>query len=126
MASPKQQQRQVNTTSYLLQQFTRKRYDDTDLILREYYEGGTGCGRSEIAIRRLNTIHGMYEKEISNADMLFTLAQFVTAPAIWIDRSDESAILLAVARNRRERGNMRLLREHVVSCLEPCCPCAFL
>eukprot|EP00752_Nemacystus_decipiens_P017543 g15722.t1 len=63
-----------------------KRYDDTDLILREYYEDGPGCERSETAIGRLNAIHGMYAKEISNADMLFTLAQFVTAPVIWIDR----------------------------------------
>lgn len=57
------------------------------MVLREYYESGTDCDRSKTAIGRLNAIHGMYEKEISNADMLFTLTQFVTAPAIWIDRS---------------------------------------
>lgn len=60
------------------------------MILREYYESGTDCDRSTTAIGRLNAIHGMYQEEISNADMLFTLAQFVVAPAIWIDRSAES------------------------------------
>ncbi|CAM9566580.1 unnamed protein product [Pylaiella littoralis] len=63
-----------------------KRYDDTDLILREYYENGTDTNRSTTAMARTNAIHGIYAKEISNADMLFTLSLFVTEPAVWINR----------------------------------------
>lgn len=62
------------------------RYDQTDLILREYYESGTDSDRGSTAMARMNAIHGMYGKEISNADMLFTLSLFVTEPARWIDR----------------------------------------
>ncbi|CAN0095937.1 unnamed protein product, partial [Ectocarpus sp. 8 AP-2014] len=63
-----------------------KRYDDTDFILREYLESGKDGDRGRTAMGRLNAIHSMYAKEISNADMLFTLSQFVTAPALWINR----------------------------------------
>lgn len=35
---------------------------------------------------RLNAIHSIYAKEISNADMLFTLSLFITAPVEWINR----------------------------------------
>lgn len=89
---------------------THHRYDDTDLILREYWEDGVGGDRSEAAIGRLNAVHGMYEKEISNADMLFTLAQFATAPAIWIDRSEDAAALL-FARNRKDGSRTRSFLE---------------
>ncbi|CBN79057.1 conserved unknown protein [Ectocarpus siliculosus] len=63
-----------------------KRYDDTDFILREYLESGKDGDRGRTAMGRLNAIHSMYAKEISNADMLFTLSQFVTARALWINR----------------------------------------
>eukprot|EP00904_Undaria_pinnatifida_P011231 jgi/Undpi1/7238/HiC_scaffold_22.g09711.m1 len=63
-----------------------KRYDDTDLLLREYSENCVETARSRDAIDRVNAIHGMYSKQISNADMLFTLSLFVTEPAVWIDR----------------------------------------
>lgn len=70
----------------LRQRSTIVRYDETDLILREYYESGTGSDRSATAMARMNAIHEVYGKEISNADMLFTLSLFVTSPAVWIDR----------------------------------------
>ncbi|CAN0331719.1 unnamed protein product, partial [Ectocarpus sp. 4 AP-2014] len=62
------------------------RYDDTDFLLREYLESAKDGDRGRTAMGRLNAIHSMYAKEISNADMLFTLSQFVTAPALWINR----------------------------------------
>lgn len=70
-------------------------------MLREHYERGTEGDRSNAAVKRLNAIHGMYEKEISNADMLFTLAQFVTAPATWIDRSVGLSVESVVRANRQ-------------------------
>ena len=63
-----------------------ERYDDTDLLLREYSENSPDTARSKDAIDRVNAIHGMYAKQISNADMLFTLSLFITEPAVWIDR----------------------------------------
>lgn len=64
----------------------KKRYDDTDLILREYSENHPESARTMTAVARMNAIHGMYSKEISNSDMLFTLSLFITEPAKWIDR----------------------------------------
>ena len=62
------------------------RYDDTDFILREYSENLPETERRQKAVHRLNAIHGMYAKQISNGDMLYTLSLFVTEPARWIDR----------------------------------------
>lgn len=56
-------------------------------MLREYHESGMDSDRSKTAMARLNFIHGTYSKEISNADMLFTLSLFICEPAKWIDRS---------------------------------------
>ncbi|CAM9844361.1 unnamed protein product, partial [Laminaria digitata] len=63
-----------------------KRYDDTDLLFREFWENDTDTNRGKISIARINAIHGMYSKQISNADMLYTLCLFITEPAAWIDR----------------------------------------
>ena len=62
------------------------RYDDTDFLLREYSENPSDSARTKDAMDRLNAIHGMYSKQISNADMLYTLSLFVAEPAAWIDR----------------------------------------
>ncbi|CAM9619407.1 unnamed protein product, partial [Hapterophycus canaliculatus] len=63
-----------------------KRYDDTDLLLREYFENGTHSARANTSVARVNAIHAVFSKEISNADMLYVLALFATLPAVLIDR----------------------------------------
>src|SRR6056297_2323188 len=46
---------------------TRKRYDDTELLLSEISENGLDSARGHAAISRVNEMHGRYR--ISNADM---------------------------------------------------------
>ncbi|CAG9465280.1 unnamed protein product [Pedinophyceae sp. YPF-701] len=61
-----------------------RRYDDTDLLLREATEHGMGSERAQLALKRINAIHAGWP--ITNEDMLFTLALFVTQPIEWIRR----------------------------------------
>lgn len=63
------------------------RYDETDILLREYSENDTQTDRAGTSIARINAIHGVYSKEISNADMLYTIGLMITEPMNWIDRS---------------------------------------
>ena len=55
---------------------------------------------------RLNAIHGMYAKQISNGDMLYTLSLHIVEPALWVDRYGDifRALLLfyKVASDTRE------------------------
>ncbi|CAN0510481.1 unnamed protein product, partial [Laminaria digitata] len=62
------------------------RFDDTDLLFREFHENHTEMNRSKIAVARINAIHDPYSKKISNADMLYTICLFITEPPAWIDR----------------------------------------
>lgn len=63
---------------------TRKRYDDTELILSEVLENGFDSPRGQAALARMNAMHGAYR--IANADMLYVLSTFVFEPMRWIDR----------------------------------------
>jgi len=63
-----------------------KRYDDTTLLLSEITEQGHDSARGELALRRLNAIHGQFGSQISNADLLYTLSVFVVEPVRWVDR----------------------------------------
>lgn len=63
---------------------TRKRYDDTELILAEILENGLDSERSKLAFRRMNKMHGAYP--ISNEDFLYVLSTFVFVPIHWIDK----------------------------------------
>lgn len=60
-----------------------QRYDDTDLIVREFMEQSVDTWRATLAIRRLNALHGKYN--ISNEDYLYVLAIFAVVPYRWID-----------------------------------------
>lgn len=60
-----------------------RRYDDTDLIVREFSEQPFNSWRAELAIKRLNALHGKYA--ISNEDYLYVLAVFAVEPFRWID-----------------------------------------
>lgn len=62
------------------------RYDDTDLLLKEYFENHMESDRANTAVARVNAIHEAFSSEISNADILYSLALFATLPAILIDR----------------------------------------
>ena len=66
------------------EQRTRKRYDDTELILSEVVENGLESARGQAAIARMNAMHGAYR--ISNDDMLYVLSTFVFEPIRWLDR----------------------------------------
>jgi ER-bound oxygenase mpaB/B'/Rubber oxygenase, catalytic domain len=63
---------------------TRKRYDDTVLILAELLEYGYDSPRGRAALRRMNQQHGRYP--ILNDEYLYTLSTFVFEPIRWIDR----------------------------------------
>lgn len=70
------------TGEFLLR--TRKRYDDTVLILGELLEHGYDSPRGRAAMRRMNQQHGRYV--IPNDEYLYTLSTFVFEPIRWIDR----------------------------------------
>jgi hypothetical protein len=61
-----------------------KRYDDTDLLIREFTEHEPSHLRSQLAIQRLNFLHSHYP--ISNSDYLYTLTVFMIEPILWINR----------------------------------------
>lgn len=61
-----------------------KRYDDTDLILRSIMESGIESKRGQLAMGRMNCIHGKYA--ITNDDFLYVMSAFVTEPLVFFDR----------------------------------------
>ncbi|MBT9383410.1 DUF2236 domain-containing protein [Pseudooceanicola sp. CBS1P-1] len=63
---------------------TRKRYDDTELLLSEISENGQDSDRGQAALGRINAMHGRYR--IDNADMLYVLSTFITEPVRWMAR----------------------------------------
>ncbi|SMY07014.1 oxygenase MpaB family protein [Flavimaricola marinus] len=69
---------------------TRKRYDDTELILSEITENGLDSDRGQAALARMNAMHGAYR--ISNDDMLYVLSTFVFEPERWLDSYGKRAL----------------------------------
>jgi hypothetical protein len=63
---------------------TRKRYDDTELILAEIVEHGPDHPRGQAALARMNEMHGRFR--ISNDDLRYVLSTFVCEPIRWLDR----------------------------------------
>ncbi|WP_337871546.1 oxygenase MpaB family protein [Meiothermus sp.] len=63
---------------------TRKRYDDTVLILGEILENGYDSPRGKAALRRMNQQHARYS--IGNDEYLYTLSTFVLEPIRWMER----------------------------------------
>lgn len=63
---------------------TRKRYDDTELLLSEIAENGQDSENGKAALARMNEMHGRYR--ISNADMVYVLSTFVVEPVRWLER----------------------------------------
>ena len=60
---------------------TRKRYDDTDLLISSFAEAGYDSEAGRRAIRRMNRIHGRFG--IPNDDFLYVLSTFVFEPIRW-------------------------------------------
>ena len=69
---------------------TRKRYDDTELLLSEIAENGQDSERGESAIGRINEMHARFR--ISNNDMLYVLSTFVVEPVRWLERFGKRAM----------------------------------
>jgi hypothetical protein len=63
---------------------TRKRYDDTDLLLSELIEHGYDSPRGQAAIENINRQHAKYT--IRNEDYLYVLSTFIFEPIRWIER----------------------------------------
>ncbi|MFN8493350.1 MAG: oxygenase MpaB family protein [Caldilineaceae bacterium] len=63
---------------------TRKRYDDTELILYEVLEHGFESERGRRALRRMNQMHGRFP--IANEDLLYVLTTFIFEPIRWVER----------------------------------------
>jgi hypothetical protein len=61
-----------------------RRYDDTDLIVREIWEQPFNTWRAELALKRMNALHSKYV--ISNEDYLYVLTVFAVEPYRWIDK----------------------------------------
>ncbi|KAL3800112.1 hypothetical protein ACHAW5_002793 [Stephanodiscus triporus] len=67
-----------------LTEHTSRRYDDTDLIICHMIEDPLDSPLAQLAVRRLNELHGKYA--ISNEDYLYVLTLFIVEPARWIER----------------------------------------
>jgi hypothetical protein len=63
---------------------SRKRYDDTDLLISTFTEHGVQTPTGRAAIRRMNQIHGRFP--IANDDFLYVLSTMVLEPFRWNDR----------------------------------------
>jgi hypothetical protein len=63
---------------------TRKRYDDTELLLAEIQQHGADHARGAAALSRMNEMHGRFR--IANDDFLYVLSTFVFEPIRWIER----------------------------------------
>ncbi len=63
---------------------TRKRYDDTELILAEITEHGPDHGRGAAALARMNEMHARFR--IANEDFIYVLSTFIFEPQRWLDQ----------------------------------------
>lgn len=63
---------------------TRKRYDDTDLLLSELIEHGYDSPRGKLALENINCQHARYP--IRREDYIYVLSTFIFEPIRWIAR----------------------------------------
>ncbi|MDR7300847.1 oxygenase MpaB family protein [Haloactinomyces albus] len=92
---------------------TRKRYDDTGLILDAVLEHGFTSDTGRSAIRRMNRMHRAYS--ISNDEMRYVLCTFVVTPIRWMDaygwRPFTETERIASANYYRELGRHMNIRD---------------
>lgn len=62
-----------------------RRYDDTDLLVREFTENAPNSHRARTAIQRLNYLHSLYPT-ITNDEYLYVLTVFIVEPITWISK----------------------------------------
>jgi hypothetical protein len=62
----------------------QKRYDDTDLLISAFSEGGWDSDLGKRALRRMNQIHARFA--IANADFLYVLSAMTLEPIRWNER----------------------------------------
>ncbi len=65
------------------QRHGQKRYDDTNVLIALFMEGGWEGGEGAEALARMNSIHGRFR--IPNDDFLFVLWTFIDFPIRWMD-----------------------------------------
>ena len=91
----------------------QKRYDDTGLLLDEVLHHGLDDPAGRRAVRRVNQMHAMYD--ISNDDMRYVLATFMTVPIRWMDtyawRPMSEAEKVAACTYYRELGRHMAIRD---------------
>jgi hypothetical protein len=75
--------RTLNSTGELADK-ANKRYDDTDIIIREFMEHPPSSVRARAAVEQMNFIHGKYT--ISNRDYLYVLSVFIVEPISWAEK----------------------------------------
>ncbi|KAJ3406056.1 hypothetical protein HDV05_006186 [Chytridiales sp. JEL 0842] len=61
-----------------------RRFDDTDLLLREFMENSLSTERAKLALMRTNALHSHYK--IQNRDYLYVLSEFIGGPIRWIEK----------------------------------------
>jgi len=95
---------------------TRKRYDDTELIMAEILENGYDSERAKRAFRRMNSMHGRFN--ISNEDYLYVLTTFIFEPIYWIEKygwrkpaENEKAAIFLFYREVGKRMNIKNIPE---------------
>mmetsp|Transcript_23269 Transcript_23269/g.28586 ORF Transcript_23269/g.28586 Transcript_23269/m.28586 type:complete len:376 (+) Transcript_23269:189-1316(+) len=79
----------LNGTGQLTQE-TNRRFDDTDILIREFTEHSPSFKRSQSAIKRMNEIHSHYK--ISNRDYLYVLSVFIVEPIVWAEKFGYRAV----------------------------------
>lgn len=64
-----------------------KRYEDTEVLIGEFMAHGPTEERTRQAIGRMNSLHSPFIKagKISNEDLLYTLALFISEPVRFIE-----------------------------------------
>lgn len=65
-----------------------RRAEDTGIILSEFIFHGLDTERARMSIARMNYLHNLYKKSISNDDMLYTLSIFIYEPIRWCKKYD--------------------------------------
>jgi hypothetical protein len=65
-----------------------RRAEDTGVLLSECFLFDLDSDRSRMGLARINYIHSLYRKSISNDDMLYTLSLFILEPIRWTDKYD--------------------------------------
>ncbi|OMP88134.1 hypothetical protein BK809_0002891 [Diplodia seriata] len=76
----------VQTQQLSKKEHAARRYVDTEVLIQDFIANAPESERANGAIARMNYLHSLYGKKISNDDLLYTLALFALEPKSWINR----------------------------------------